>query len=192
MKKLVILSVLCALMAIYSVYGAVTGQVENGMSAAAVFALAALVLAWRASKKAKKKKPASKPIQAAPAPAAPVQKIAEPTQQTAKSYKTVYKGTVVGVTHDGRQHVLEKLMERADEGEMLTFELEESEYKGEPSIKVMAGTMDEGTMKQIGYVAAGDVARVLPYVGTAYVDGRIYGGEDGKNYGAAIEVFVAE
>lgn len=189
MKKLVVFSVLCALMAIYSVYGAVTGQVENGMSAAAVFALAALVLAWRASKKAKKKKPASKPIQTAPASAAPAQATAQPA---AKSYKTAYKGTVVGVTYEGRQKVLERLVNKEMEGETLTFELEESEYKGEPSIKVMAGTMDEGTMKQIGYVAAGDVARVLPYVGTAYVDGRIYGGEDGKNYGAAIEVFVAE
>ena len=96
------------------------------------------------------------------------------------------------MTYDGRQRVLEKLMAQADEGEMLTFELEEDEYKGEPSIKVMAGTMDADKMMQIGFVSAKDVPKVLPYVGTAYVDGSVYGGEDGKCYGAAIEVFVAE
>lgn len=113
-----------------------------------------------------------------------------PVIQT-RTYKTVYEGKVKGVTKQGRQRVLEKLLEMEREGETIFYSLEEDEYEGKPSIKVMAGTMDfDKPPKQIGFIAEADVDKVLPYVDTAFVDGTIYGGEDGKYYGAAVEVSV--
>ena len=117
---------------------------------------------------------------------------------TPKKYKytTIYKGKVVGVSFGGRQKVLARL----DENGNPDFSLEESEYKGAPSIKVMASTgykLDD-TPKQIGFIPADKVEQVLPYVGAANVIGTIYGGpeyegqEDAHNYGCEIEVYLAE
>jgi len=195
MKKSLIFVILCEAMATYCVYADLSGKVENGLTAAAVFAIAAALL-WLKSRKDGTKKSGksspktktAKPTTAMPTPAA----AAAPVIQT-QTYKTVYEGKVKGVTKQGRQKVLEKLLEMESEGETIFYSLEEDEYEGRPSIKVMASTMDfDKPPKQIGFIAEVDVEKVLPYVDTAFVDGTIYGGEDGKYYGAAVEVSVQD
>ncbi len=181
-------------------YADITGQVEDGVISAAVFAIAAVLL-WLKSRKGGKKKSvkaspkpqkvkAVKPSPATATPASMTEPTPEPTPEIkTRTCKIIYDGKVKGVTKQGRQKVLEKLMEMESEGETLVYDLEVDEYEGSPSIKVIVSILyDEKPPKQIGYIAAEDVEKVLPYVGKAYVDGKIYGGQNGKYYGAAVRV----
>ena len=138
------------------------------------------------------KRPQPAPVTAGPETPRP--------ERPQKTFRTVYKGKVVGVTFQGRQQMLARLKRMAEEEYAdLDFALEQDEYKGEPSIKVMAGLMEEDKpMQQIGFIGKADIPKVLPYIHTCSVIGEIYGGpeyegeEDPKSYGCAIEVYIEE
>lgn len=214
MKKSLIAAIFCAFMAVYGLYATATGQVEspNGYYAVGLFALLAVFFALKVRKNrkvkpAKAKKAVEKPratkaaevpakaAATAPAkvPVAVATPDAQPTQKPITN-KIVYNGKVKGTAMvPERQTALAWLKEQDDNGKSLLFTLEEDEYEGKPSIKVMVEVMlSEEPPRHIGYIAAADVDKVLPYMPKAYVDGHIYGGEDGKNYGAAVDVFIVE
>lgn len=212
-KTLVILALVMAALAIYGAYASISGTIENGWAAAGLFAALALLFAWRASRKTSKA--GQQPAQAA-APQSTAkqpetkkqekpQPQTNPQQPTAKEqapqqkpeYFTVYSGRLNGVTFQGRQRTLERLKKKQDEEfEDIRFELEAGKYEGEPCVSVMAGLWEDESLKQIGFIPAKSVDKVLPYAGQAIVTGEIYGGpedefdENPKSYGCSVEVSV--
>ena len=205
MKKgvLTVLTFFFGLMTIYGIYDAsrdlITG---NGWYGLIFIAVLFAICLWRLIRPAKKQGSKSaqtvEPAQTRDAPQKPATSVPQPSAPR-KKYRTVYMGKVVGVTFQGRQRTLARLKKWDDEGESLLFSLEQDEYNGEPSIKVMAEPMSvDSPPRQIGFIAKEDVPEVLPYVDTCSVLCEIYGGpdyqgeEDAKNYGCSIEVFIQE
>lgn len=121
-------------------------------------------------------------------PAKPASKV------TLKQNRTVYEGKVVGVTFEGRQRILACVKRYEDNGDYLDYSLEVCEYKGKPSIKIMVEFPETDEPKQMGFIAATDVKRVLPYVDKADVLCEVYGGPefegDDHHYGASITLSV--
>lgn len=118
------------------------------------------------------------------------------TNVTVKRNRTVYEGKVVGVTFEGRQRILARVKRYEDNGDYLDYSLEVGEYNGKPSIKVMVEFPDTDDPKQMGFIAASDVKRVLPYVDEADVLCEVYGGPDFEGddhyYGASVTLVVME
>ena len=118
------------------------------------------------------------------------------TNVTFKRNRTVYEGKVVGVTFEGRQRILARVKRHEDNGDYLDYSLEVGEYNGKPSIKVMVEFPDTDDPKQMGFIAASDVKRVLPYVDEADVLCEVYGGPDFEGddhyYGASVTLVVME
>lgn len=215
-KTLVILALVMAALAIYGAYTSITGKIENGWAATGVFVALALLFGWRATRKTSKagqqpaqaatpQSPAKQPAtekQEKPQPQSIPQQPtakgqAQPAPQPKPEYITVYSGRLNGVTYQGRQRILARLKKKQDEEfEDIRFELEAGEYEGEPSVSVMAGLWEDESLKQIGFIPAKSVDKVLPYTGQAIVTGEIYGGpedefdENPKSYGCSVEVSV--
>ncbi len=213
----------CALITAAGVYNTAQELSMSNFLLTAAFAVLTWMLLIRKSKKKRKSQswPATGSVSAEPghkrvvasaksAPA-PVSAPAKPVPAPAPAARPApavrastlvlrYEGKIAGTSRDGRQGVLARLMKKENDGEVLDFFLEESTYQGKPSIKVMAEVFGEDAPpKQIGFIAAKDVGKVLPLIDTADVDVELYGGpdagydfEEGRDflYGAAISLYT--
>ena len=117
-------------------------------------------------------------------PAPKVQKV----EQEAKPYRwESIKFTIKGVTFEGRQRYLKKIDEVDDAWYDCTYEIQETEYKGEPAADIVACLMN-GDEKVIGKVPAELVQRILELNELdPLVEVNVYGG-DGKYYGASCKL----
>lgn len=211
------LAVFTSLLTLFGISQTVSKPDAANLLLTLVFAFSSYALWKRVFRKSGKKEKTRKASHNAPAPAkrapAPVSASVKPApvsmlESAARPAPAVrasamilrYEGKIAGTAHDGRQGVLARLMKKENDGEVIDFSLEESTYQGKPSIKVMAEIFGEDAPpKQIGYIAAKDVGKVLPLIDTADVDVELYGGpdagydfEEGRDYlyGAAISLYT--
>lgn len=112
-----------------------------------------------------------------------------------KSKRITYKGKVKGSSY--RQTALRKFYRLQENYEPIEYTIVKDTYQGKPCIMVMAEDVskDKPPM-QLGFIAAQDVNKVMPFVGVADVDCMIYGGPeydgDDKYFGAEVTLYIKD
>ena len=156
-----------------------------------VIALGVLLIVLGAKRrKAKRARKAAAAAAAPAAPAAPTTQAAPTAPAPAKTPDPAYNFRIAGVTFEGRQRILKGIANSEDKYTG-TFHIDQIEYQGAPAFRVTLMTYDDdGTEYDIGRVPAALVNDILAvYDRITHVSVSVYGGYDGKSYGAAATVY---
>lgn len=146
-------------------------------------------------KKAAKQTPPpapAKPAAPRPAPAASPAEAPQPSpyeQRKARAGSMHFK--IAGVTFEDRQTTLQRIDDMEEDYTACTYGIALSEYEGKAAFKIYATLSDDDmTEKVLGFVPSDLVKDVLPIYDNIFgVEVEVYGGYDGKNYGAAATLY---
>lgn len=132
----------------------------------------------------RKRKPKATPAPATPQPAAAP---ATPSPAAHVEFDSL-RFKVTGVTFNGRQTYLQKIDEYEEPFVGCGFDIQETEYKGEPAFQIVA-TLDNGGEKVVGFVPKELIPKVEAVKDRiSLVEVEVYGGDAGKSYGASCEI----